>query len=163
MLTIREERDADFEAIADVIARAFAPMPFSDGTEAELPAALRAEGAVTVGLVAELDGRVVGQVMFSPVTIDGRPSAWHGLGPVAVDPDLQGQGIGTAMIEEGLKRLPALRSGGCVLTGSSYYRRFGFYNSERMWIVGYPPADFMILPFGEEADGVVAFHPAFGD
>jgi putative acetyltransferase len=161
LTTIRGEREEDLDAIADLIARAFAGMPFSDGTEVGLPAALRADGAVTVGLVAEREGRVVGQATFSPVTIDGRASAWHGLGPVAVEPDLQGQGIGTALIEDGLKRLKELGSAGCVVTGSSYYRRFGFFNSERMRIEGYPPTDFMVLPFAEEADGLVAFHPAF--
>jgi putative acetyltransferase len=79
----------------------------------------------------------------------------------SVAPDLQGQGIGTALIEDGLARLRALGSAGCVLTGSGYYQRFGFRNSERMRVEGYPATDFLVLPFGEVAEGVVAFHPVF--
>ena len=99
---------------------------------------------------------------ISPVTIDERPSDWHALGPVAVAPGRQGEGIGEALVSEGLKRLRALGSAGCVLVGSEYYRRFGFDNSTAMWVEGYPAHDFLVLPFGEEAEGVVAFHPAFG-
>lgn len=162
-MKIRAERRADFELVETVIEDAFAPMPFSSGTEAQIVTALREAEAVTVGLVADDDGEIVGQATFSPVTIDGQPSDWHALGPVAVAPGRQGEGIGEALVSEGLKRLRALGSAGCVLVGSEYYRRFGFDNSTAMWVESYPPEDFLVLPFGEEAEGVVAFHPAFGE
>jgi len=159
---VRDEGPADFAAIGALIERAFAGKPYASGTEAAIVVALREAGAVTVGLVTEADGRVVGQVTFSPVTIDGMPSRWHALGPVAVEPGRQGQGIGGALIEAGLGRLRAMGSAGCVLTGSGYDRRFGFRNSTRMRVEGYPAGDFFVLPFGDEAEGAVAFHPAFG-
>lgn len=161
-MKVRPEQRADFGPVEVLIEDAFAPMPFSSGTEAQIVTALREADAVTVGLVADDDGEIVGQVTFSPVTIDGAESGWHALGPVAVAPGRQGEGIGEALITEGLSRLRALGSAGCVLTGSAYYRRFGFDNSTAMRVEGYPPEDFMVLAFGEQTNGVVAFHPAFG-
>ncbi len=161
-MIVRAEGPADHAAVAALIDEAFSPMAFASGGEAAIVAALRRAGGVTLGLVAEDAGQVVGQATFSPVTIDGRDSSWHALGPIAVAPERQGQGIGTALIADGLARLRALGSAGCVLTGSGYYRRFGFRNSERMRVEGYPPEHFLVLPFASEADGIVAFHPAFG-
>ena len=161
-MIIRDERAADFAAVGALIDAAFAPMDFASGTEAAIVVALREAGAVTVGLVAEEAGEIVGQATFSPVTVDGVASGWHALGPIAVAPGRQGQGIGGALIEAGLRRLRAMGSAGCVLTGSAYYRRYGFANSTRMWVEGYPPEDFLVLAFGDEAEGAVAFHPAFG-
>lgn len=161
-MIIRAEGLADYAAVAALIEVAFAPMAFASGTEAAIVAALREVNAVTVGLVAEDGGRIVGQATFSPVTMDGRESNWHALGPIAVLPERQGQGIGGLLIERGLSELRALGSAGCVLTGSGYYRRFGFRSAERMRVAGYPPEHFLVLPFSEEEAGVVAFHPAFG-
>ena len=161
-MIIRPERQADHHAIGALIDVAFAPMPFASGTESTIVSALRLAGAVSVGLVAEDDGEIVGQATFSPVTIDGVASKWHALGPIAVSPERQGQGIGGQLITHGLTELRAMGAAGCVLTGSGYYRRFGFGNSTRMRVEGYPPEHFLVLPFGDEADGVVAFHPAFG-
>jgi putative acetyltransferase len=159
---IRAERAEDFEAVGALIDVAFAPMAFASGTEAAIVVALREAGAVTVGLVAEDRGEIVGQATFSPVTINGLPSRWHALGPIAVAPGRQGQGIGVALIEHGLAELRAMGAAGCVLTGSGYYRRFGFANSTRMRVEGYPPEDFLVLAFGEDAEGAVGFHQAFG-
>jgi putative acetyltransferase len=128
-MIIRNETAADIEAIAEVTKAAFKTCPHGNHTEQFIIKALRAAGALTVSLVAEIDGKVVGHVAFSPVTIsDGNPH-WYGLGPVSVLPSYQRQGIGTALINEGLSLLKARGGQGCVLVGDpAYYRRLGFRN-----------------------------------
>ena len=104
-IRLRPEMDSDVNAITDVTVAAFKNLEVSDHTEQFVVTALRAAKALTVSLVAELDGRVIGHIAFSPVTLsDGTPQ-WFGLGPVSVLPEFQRQGIGKALIEEGLSRL----------------------------------------------------------
>ena len=164
-VTIREPRDADGAAVEALIAAAFDPMPFSNGTEPTLPEALRRSGAAVVELVAERAGTILGQVVFSPVTLGGRPSRWHALGPVAVSPPVQRQGLGSRLIREGLARLRATGSEGCIVLGSpAYYPRFGFRPAPELAGEGTPAEFLMALSFGATwPDGVVAFHPAFGE
>ena len=90
---IRPERPDDADAIHELTVIAFDPMPFSDGTEAPIIRALRAAGELTVSLVDEEDGEVVGHVAFSPVTVGGADVGWYGLGPISVHPGRQRQGI----------------------------------------------------------------------
>ncbi len=86
---IRSETSADVSAIAEVTVAAFKTLAISNHTEQFIIAALRAAKALTVSLVAEVDGRIVGHIAFSPVTIsDGSPN-WYGLGPVSVLPEYQ--------------------------------------------------------------------------
>ena len=162
-MLIRDELPSDETAIAALIAAAFRDMPHSRQTEPFIMAALRRAGALTVSLVAEEGGHIVGQAAFSPIEIDGKPCDWHGLGPIAVAPERQRTGIGSALIEEGLGRLHRLGAGGCMLVGDpAYYRRFGFHNEPRLTLDGVPPEVFMILPLGKTIpEGKVAFHPAF--
>jgi putative acetyltransferase len=162
-MLIRDERPCDEAAIQVVIADAFRDMPFSDQTEVFIMPALRRAGALALSLVAEEDGEIVGQAAFSPVTIDGKPGGWYGLGPIAVPPGRQRQGIGSALIAEGLARLRALGADGCLLVGHpDYYPRFGFRHEPQLTVPGVPPEAFMILPFGKVVPaGKVAFHPAF--
>jgi len=83
-IVIRSERDADASAIAEVTAAAFETLEISNQTEQFIIEALRAAGALTLSLIAELDGRVIGHIAFSHVSIsDGTPN-WYGLGPVSV-------------------------------------------------------------------------------
>lgn len=98
LFTIRSETPADIEAIAAVTKAAFAMLAISDHTEQYIVEALRAAGALTVSLVAERAGRVVGHIAFSPVTISDGTPGWYGLGPVSVLPECQRQGIGAALI-----------------------------------------------------------------
>jgi len=160
---IRNETESDIKAIAEVTEIAFETLAISRHTEQFIIKALRAAGALTVSLVAEVDGKVVGHVAFSPVTIsDGSPD-WYGLGPVSVLPEHQRQGIGTALINEGLSRLKARGGKGCVLVGPpEYYQRFGFRNLPALTLEGVPQQYFLALPFGEETPrGIVVFHSAF--
>jgi len=128
-ITIRNETDADVGAITKVTIAAFKTLEISNHTEQFIIDALRAAKALTVSLVAELDGCVIGHIAFSPVAIsDGTPN-WYGLGPVSVLPEYQRQGIGKALIREGLSRLRDMNAQGCCLVGHpDYYRKFGFTN-----------------------------------
>ena len=142
---------------------AFKTLEISNQTEHFIIEALRAAKALTVSLVAEVDGCVVGHIAFSPVTLsDGSPN-WYGLGPVSVLPDHQRRGIGTALISEGLERLKELSAHGCCLVGHpGYYERFGFRNVPDLFHEGVPPEVFFALSFeGEMPQGSVMFHESF--
>ncbi len=142
---------------------AFRTLAISQHTEQFIVRALRAARVLTISLVAESEGQVVGHVAFSPVTIsDGSPNS-HGLGPVSVLPRLQKQGIGTALIQQGLSQLKALGSQGCVLVGNpNYYRRFGFRNIPQWVQEGIPQEVFVAKRFYEGVPmGAVEFHPGF--
>ncbi len=91
-MTIRPEAPADFHAIENIHLAAFANHLYSRHTEHLIVNALRADGALTVSLVAEAEGEVVGHIAFSPVTIGGRDCRWFALGPVGVLPARQRQG-----------------------------------------------------------------------
>ncbi|HEY3379363.1 MAG TPA: N-acetyltransferase [Armatimonadota bacterium] len=162
-MIIRDETPGDIAAITEVTIAAFTGHPYSHNTEQFIVVALRAAQALTVSLVAEIDGRVVGHIAFSPATIAGRACGWYGLGPISVVPERQRQGIGTALIQEGLQRLRALGAQGCVLVGDpNYYARFGFRNLPQLTLDGVPPANFMALPLGDAtAHGAVGFHAGF--
>lgn len=163
MITIREEQPSDSETITLVTESAFANAPHRSGTEQFIIGALRAAGALTLSLVAESDGRVAGHVAFSPVTISDGSTDWYGLGPVSVSLEFQKQGIGTALISEGLSLLKSSGAKGCVLLGDpGYYNRFGFTSEPGLILEGFPPEYFLALPFDTStAQGTVLFHPAF--
>ncbi len=162
-MLIRDEVPSDEAAIESVIAAAFRDMPYSNQTETFIMAALRRAGALTISLVAEEAGHVLGQAAFSPVKIDGHASNWYGLGPIAVTPERQREGIGSALMEEGLGRLHDIGAAGCMLVGDpAWYQRFGFHNEPRLILPGVSPDLFMVLPLGKAVPkGTVAFHLAF--
>ena len=162
-ILIRHETAADVSAIAEVTVAAFKTLAISNHTEQFIIAAPRAAKALTVSLVAEFNGRVVGHVAFSPVTIsDGTPN-WYGLGPVSVLPEYQRQGIGKALIQNGLSILRGLKAQGCCLVGDpEYYKRFGFRNISGLIHEGIPQEVFLALPLDKHApQGIVAFHDGF--
>ena len=162
-LSVREEQPGDAVAIGALITAAFAGATQGSGTEAAIVDALRAAGALRLSLVAEADGAIVGQVVFSPVTIDGRHDGWLGLGPVAVAPHRQRAGIGAALIMQALTMLRERRVPGCVLLGDpGYYGRFGFASDPALTYRDIPPPWFQRLALGGVAiRGRVAYHPAF--
>ena len=125
--------------------------------------ALRASKALTVSLVAEADGRVIGHIAFSPVTISDGTLDWYGLGPVSVLPEYQRRGIGKALVLEGLSRLKKLNARGCCLVGHpAYYKKFGFENMPGLVYEGVPQEVFLALAFdGNTPQGTVDFHEAF--
>jgi putative acetyltransferase len=162
-IVIRPETNADIDAITEVTSAAFETLEISNHTEQFIIEALRAAKALTVSVVAELDGRVVGHVAFSPVTISDGTQDWYGLGPVSVLPDYQRNGVGKALIQQGLSRLKDLNAQGCCLVGHpDYYRRLGFKNMPGFVHEGVPPEVFLALSFdGYVPKGTVAFHEGF--
>ena len=101
-IVIRSETDTDVNAITEVTVSAFKTLKISNHTEEFIIAALRVAKALTISLVAEVNGRVIGHIAFSPLTISDGTRNWYGLGPVSVLPEYQRQGIGKALIREGL-------------------------------------------------------------
>lgn len=162
-IVIRSETDADVDVIREVTVSAFETLAISDPTEQFIIAALRAAGALAVSLVAEADGRVVGHIAFSPVTLSDGTRNWYALGPVSVLPQYRRQGIGRALIEEGLARLKGLDARGVCLVGHpDYYRKLGFKNVSGLMCEGVPQEVFFALSFdGHIPQGTVTFHEAF--
>jgi putative acetyltransferase len=162
-IIIRNEIDADVDAITEVTVAAFKTLEISNHTEQFIIEALRAVKALTVSLVAELDGRVIGHVAFSPVTISDGTQNWYGLGPVSVLPQYQRNGVGKALIQQGLSRLKDLNAKGCCLVGHpDYYRKLGFKNVSGLVHEGVPQEVFLAMSFdGQIPQGTVAFHEGF--
>ena len=162
-ILIRDEARHDAEVIAEVTVAAFDSLEISNHTEQFIVEALRSAGALTVSLVAEVDGRVVGHIAFSPVVISDGSNNWYGLGPVSVLPLYQRMGIGKALIREGLSRLKELGAKGCCLVGHpQYYRKFGFENVAGLVVEGVPEEVFFALSFdGRFPQGNVTFHEGF--
>ncbi|WP_439628482.1 GNAT family N-acetyltransferase [Shinella sp.] len=163
MIVLRPERPEDVDAIRTLTETAFKTAPYADGTEHIIIDRLRAAGALTLSLVAEADGVVVGHVAFSPVTVSDGSTDWYGLGPISVDPTRQGEGIGSKLVREGLAQLQALGARGCVLLGNpTYYGRFGFAPDPKLTLDGVPPEYFMRVAFSPVyGGGTVSYHPGF--
>ncbi|QRI65051.1 N-acetyltransferase [Shinella sp. PSBB067] len=162
-MIVRPEREGDIDAIRTLTETAFRTAPHADGTEHLVVDRLRAAGALTLSLVAEEGGMVVGHVAFSPVRISDGSRDWYGLGPLSVDPPRQGKGIGGRLAREGLDRLKAAGAGGCVVLGDpAYYSRFGFAPDPRLTLDGVPPEYFMRVAFSPVyGEGTVSYHPGF--
>jgi putative acetyltransferase len=162
-ILIRDEIKDDTTTITEVTAAAFETLEISSHAEQFIIEALRSAKALTLSLVAEVDGQVVGHIAFSPVTISDGTEAWYGLGPVSVLPGYQRMGIGKALVREGLSRLKGLDAKGCCLVGHpQYYRKFGFENVPGLVIEGIPPEVFFALSFdGHYPHGKVSFHEGF--
>lgn len=162
-IIIRDETAADVHAITEVTIAAFKTLEVSGHTEQFVVEALRAAKALTVSLVAEVDGRVIGHIAFSPVAMSDGTPGWYGLGPVSVLPEHQRQGIGRALIHEGLSRLKGMEAQGCCLVGHpDYYRQFGFRNTPELVLEGVPPEVFFALSLGGPIPhGTVTFHDGF--
>jgi putative acetyltransferase len=162
-IIIRNETQADVERIAAITEAAFADHPHSSHTEQFIIAELRAAGVLTLSLVAESKGKVVGHIAFSPVSFPDHSAGWYGMGPVSVAPEHQRQGMGTALVLEGLERLRDLGARGCVLVGDPrFYERFGFQSLPQVTHEGVPQEFCLTLPFAAPIpQGAVRFHPGF--
>ncbi|AQT67813.1 putative acetyltransferase [Anaerohalosphaera lusitana] len=162
-LTIRDETPSDIAAISRITRAAFKTCPYSNDTEHLIINALRAADALTISLVAELDGTPAGHVALSPVTFSDGSTDWFGLGPIAVIPEKQKQGIGTALMNRALEQLRTHNAAGCILVGDpAYYTRFGFTAYPQITHEGVPPENVLALPFTDHLPtGQVTFHKAF--
>ncbi|WP_430404054.1 GNAT family N-acetyltransferase [Hyphomonas sp.] len=164
-IRIRPEEPIDQRAIYNVTKQAFATMPFAAGDEQRLINVLRDEGALSLSLVAEQRGKVVGHLALSPVTHESGEAGWYGLGPISVDPALQKKGIGGQLIAEAKAWMTARKARGCILVGDpNYYTRHGFLPAPAQTPEKEPPEYFMVLQLAGTAPvGRFSFHPAFHD
>ncbi|MGC5699147.1 N-acetyltransferase [Pseudomonas sp. NFXW11] len=162
-LIIRSERPSDIPAIEQLTREAFLSEAHSSHTEQFIINALRAAGALTLSLVAEEQGQVLGHASISPVTFSGGEPSWYGLAPVSVLPGQQGRGIGSQLIRQLLEQLRELGAAGCVVLGEpGYYGRFGFKAEQGPVLPGVPAEYFQAQAFkGDCPSGEVSFHPGF--
>lgn len=162
-MIIRAERSGDEAAIAAVTIAAFAHVSYSDQTEHLIVKRLRESGALTISLVAEVNGEVIGHIGFSPVSMSDGSSRWYGLGPLSILPQHQTKGHGSSLVREGLAILKAIDAHGCVVAGDpAYYSRFGFEAMAGLTTDGIPAEYFTALVLhGSCPSGIVHFHPGF--
>lgn len=158
MMPIRSEQPADVDAIAEVVRRAF-----GQEDEARLAARLRSESDfdARLSLVAEVEGQIVGHVLFTPIAVrDGtRETPALALAPLAVHPDYQRKGVGAALVRKGLAACESLGHRIVIVVGEGgYYSRFGFRPAGALGIVApfaVPPEAWMVLGLRPGAlDGV---------
>lgn len=162
-VAIRHETAADVDAIDAVTTAAFLTAPHTNHTEQFIVKALRKAGMLTVSLVAEVAGNVVGHVAVSPVSLSDGTSGWYGLGPISVVPAYQGQGIGSLLVREAVRVLRDRGASGCVVLGApAYYGRFGFQAEPGLVLSNVPPEYFQALAFGTAVPcGTVLYDAAF--
>ena len=164
-MLIRLESAADHAAI-----RALNQAAFETSAEADLVDALRRDARPFISLVA-LDGdTLVGQIAFSPARLES-DSGLHiaGLGPMAVLPARQREGIGSALVEAGLAQCRAAGFAAIIVLGhADYYPRFGFTPASRFGLdceYDVPDEVFMALELEVGAlagrSGLIHYHPAF--
>ena len=151
-IDVREERPGDVGAIRDLNQRAF-----GQNQEADIVDALRSNGGALLSLVATVNEQVLGHIIYSPISVGGLRGA--ALGPMAVLPELQRQGIGSTLVEAGNRRI---EQGGCpfiiVVGHPEFYPRFGFKPARPRGITcewDLPDDVFMVLVLDEaEMEGV---------
>ena len=164
-MRIRAEHRADRPAV-----RALVESAFGQAVEADLVAALRRQATPLISLVAEDQQAITGHILFSPVELTGHPElSLMGLAPMAVSPDRQRGGIGSALVRAGLEECRRLGRGAVVVLGHpQYYPRFGFQPTRRYSITSeydVPAEVFMLLElepgYLRGARGTIRYHPAF--
>lgn len=169
-IVIAEEQAGDIDAIhvVNVVA-------FEGGGEADVVDKLRESCNDFLSLVAKVNGKVVGHILFTPVRIiqkDDWSVLGMGLAPLAVLPEFQGLGIGSSLCEQGLKRIEAAGHPFVIVLGHpGYYSRFGFEPASKHGIAssfeGVPDEAFMIKIFDPEAmaevSGIAFYQPEFDD
>ncbi len=165
-MLIRAEREADRESI-----RAINMAAFESSAEADLVDDLRQKARLIVSLVAQENSEIVGHIMFSPVSLAGHPDLkLMGLGPMAVAPDCQRKGYGSALVQAGLDCCREMGVSAVVVLGHpNYYPRFGFSPSSQFGIdseYDVPDEVFMATELKpdcfDQIAGTVKYHPAFG-
>lgn len=166
-MRIRAENEQDFRAITAVIKSAF-----ESPAEAKLVAALREQAQPFISLIAEKDEQIIGHIMFSPVVLgDYQELRIMGLAPLAVIPQYQRQGVGSALVRAGLEQCQRLGFGAVVVLGHpDYYPRFGFLPSRRFAVrseYDVPEEAFMLQEltpsYLKGTQGTIRYHAAFNN
>jgi putative acetyltransferase len=162
-IEIRNETAADVLEIEGLTTAAFLDAPHTSHTEQHIVNALRDAGALTISLVADAKGTMVGHVAVSPVSISDGTSGWFGLGPLSVLPEHQRRGVGSCLMHEALRILRERGAAGCVVLGEPrYYCRFGFGADPSLALPDVPPEYFQAMSFGSSRPhGIVSYHRAF--
>jgi putative acetyltransferase len=161
-ISIRPEQPKDHVAIRAIVTAAF-----PTDTEARLVDILRANGKAIYSFVAVDDhDEVLGHILFSPVTTPLPMAKGLGLAPVAVQPELQNQGIGSQLIRASLIEIKADGFDYVVLLGNpAYYQRFGFQTASAFGLQNEYGVDeeFMVLPLSnrELPKGLVRYADEF--
>lgn len=166
-MEIRHEQPGDEPAIGRVN-----DLAFGGSDESRIINAAREAGHATISLVAVQDSTIVGHVLFTPVALDPAPPSIRalGLGPMAVMPGLQRQGIGTRLVHAGLDECSRLGYRAVVLVGHpEFYPRFGFRPARAFGLrseFDVPDEVFMALELTPGAlagaAGLVRYAPEFG-
>ncbi len=167
---VRPERAGDVEAIREILVGVFSDMEHSSQTEHLIVDALRDSGALTLSLVAEVDGCVAGHIAFSPASVGDEQTGWFVLGPLSVARDRQGCGLARALVEEGVRQLQERGARGIVLVGDpALYGRFGFRHEPQVVWPQVPDEYVLVLvlsggvPTGEiSCDAAFFIEPASG-
>ncbi|WP_374382707.1 GNAT family N-acetyltransferase [Dongia sp.] len=161
-MLIRDEVSEDIPTIGRLVTEALRMLAQSTGTEAGIVEKLRADDALTLSLLAEEAGEVVGYLAASPAQV-GKQGGWGLIGPLVVLPSKHRQGIGSALMTEALGRLRKTCIGAALVGDPGYYGRFGFQAFPGLRVTGCPPEVVQALPFGgEEPSGELIHHKAFG-
>ncbi|MBT3530875.1 MAG: N-acetyltransferase [Gammaproteobacteria bacterium] len=164
-MRIRNEQPSDLKTIYRILSSAF---PAEE--EAKLVDGLRKNAIPTISLVAESKDGLIGHIFFSPVSIDGHPLLKiMGLAPMAVLPEHQNTGIGSALVAEGLSQCKALNTGAVVVLGhSAYYPRFNFAPAIQFGLESeYDVADDVFMAqelvknYLNEVTGTIKYHQEF--
>jgi putative acetyltransferase len=165
-MDIRSESLSDYAAIAEVNILAF-----GQENEAKLVEEIRcSQGYISeLSLIAEVDNVIVGHILFSYIDLIGEESLQVlSLAPLAVIPQFQKQGIGSALVQAGLEKADAIKEALVIVLGHPhFYQRFGFQPSVNYKILSpFPvPEDvFMVKPlqsYQERYQGKVVYPPAF--
>ena len=170
-MRFREEQEGDRAGVRAVNLAAFARP-----SEADLVDALRASGCPSISLVAVEGDEVVGHVLLTPVTVEpralergGRVRDAFALGPLAVAPRRQREGIGSELVRQGLEACRAAGHGVVFVLGhADYYPRFGFVPAASWGLaceLDVPPEVFLVTELWDGAargwEGVVRYRPEF--
>lgn len=169
MINIRQEIEADHDAVYSLIVNAFELAKHRDGTEQDLVVRLRQSPAFIpeLSLVAEDDGQIVGYVLLTKIKIGN--STELALAPLAVSPNHQGQGIGGQLIKTAHTIAKQLGYHYSVLLGEpEYYQRFGYVPAHQFGIVApfdVPDGYYMAYALQDNpkaVQGIVVYDGAFG-
>ena len=168
-MVVRKETAKDHDMIYWVVKNAFASAAHADGNEHDLVNALRKGEAYIpqLSLVAEMDNGIVGHIMFTKADVGDAPVL--ALAPLSVLPEYQGQGVGTALIQEGHRIAKELGYGYSIVLGSeTYYPRMGYLPADTLGIrapFDVPRDNFMVCKLLETAPaihGTVRYAKEFG-
>ena len=130
-ISIRQEKEKDYEVSEKIVERAFKNAEHTDHKEHLLVAKLRKSDAFIpeLSLVAEFDGEIVGHIMLTKLLIENEESKYDSLAlaPVSVLPEHQNKGIGSKLISKSLKIAKEIGFKSVIVLGhDKYYPRFGF-------------------------------------